>query len=136
MSATLLLATFAVTVAPDFQIVLDRIRQQQEVPGASVVISGGDRMIFAGASGVADIETGRTMTADTLLYSGSLSKIFTAILTLQLAEEENDAETMNSVVADLDGFEEELEKHEFRRMFSGEMDANDGTLRPSTTRAR
>jgi len=88
MSATLLLATLAVTAAPDFQMVLDRIRQKQEVPGASVVISDGDRVIFAGASGVADIEAGRAMTADTLLYAGSLSKIFTAILALQLVEEE------------------------------------------------
>ena len=88
MSATLLLATIAVTAAPDFQAVLDRIREKQEVPGVSVVISDGDRIIFAGASGVADIEAGRVMTADTLLYAGSLSKIFTAILTLQLVEEE------------------------------------------------
>ena len=36
--------------------------------------------VFVGASGLADIETAREMTADTPLYVGSLSKLFTAVL--------------------------------------------------------
>jgi len=43
---------------------------------------------------------------------------------LQMAEEENDEETANVVIADMDGLEEKLSALEFRRMFSGEMDAN------------
>jgi peptide chain release factor 2 len=43
---------------------------------------------------------------------------------LQLAIEEGDRETLDEVVADLRGFEERIEELEFRRMFSGEMDAN------------
>ena len=41
---------------------------------------------------------------------------------LQLAEDENDEETANAVIADLDGLEAKLSELEFRRMFSGEMD--------------
>jgi peptide chain release factor 2 len=41
-----------------------------------------------------------------------------------MAVEENDAATVNEVVADLEGFEKRLAALEFRRMFSGEMDAN------------
>jgi peptide chain release factor 2 len=43
---------------------------------------------------------------------------------LQMAEEENDEETANVVIADMDGLEEKLSALEFRRMFSGEMDPN------------
>jgi peptide chain release factor 2 len=42
---------------------------------------------------------------------------------LELANEEQDAETADSVKKDLDQLESELERLEFRRMFSGEMDA-------------
>lgn len=88
MTTTLLLATLAISTAPDFQAVLDRMRTTQEVPGVSVVVSQGDQTVFAGASGVADLETGREMTVDTVVYAGSLSKIFTAVLALQLVEQE------------------------------------------------
>ena len=43
---------------------------------------------------------------------------------LALAEEEDDAETVDEVVSELDGFEKRLAALEFRRMFSGEMDAS------------
>ncbi len=42
---------------------------------------------------------------------------------LELAGEEQDADTADSVKKDLDQLESELERLEFRRMFSGEMDA-------------
>ena len=44
---------------------------------------------------------------------------------LDLAAEESDEATAAEVVADLDGFEEQLAALEFRRMFAGELDAND-----------
>ncbi len=47
---------------------------------------------------------------------------------LKLAEEESDEETVNSVVNDLDQHEQHLAELEFRRMFSGEMDANNAYL--------
>jgi peptide chain release factor 2 len=43
---------------------------------------------------------------------------------LKLADEENDEETVTVVLADLEVNEKQLGKLEFRRMFSGEMDAN------------
>ena len=43
---------------------------------------------------------------------------------LKLAEEENDEETVTAVLDDLEVNEKQLGKLEFRRMFSGEMDAN------------
>ena len=43
---------------------------------------------------------------------------------LTLAQEEDDAETTESVSLDLDGYEKHLVDLEFRRMFSGEMDPN------------
>jgi peptide chain release factor 2 len=41
---------------------------------------------------------------------------------LELAESEQDEETALAVVADVDRFEKEIEKLEFQRMFSGQMD--------------
>ncbi|MCB1735549.1 MAG: peptide chain release factor 2 [Gammaproteobacteria bacterium] len=47
---------------------------------------------------------------------------------LDMAGEEGDQETVDSVIADLDKFETRLAELEFRRMFSGEMDANNAYL--------
>ena len=47
---------------------------------------------------------------------------------LQLAEEEDDADTVAEVVSDLGKFEKQLAGLEFRRMFSGEMDTNNAYL--------
>jgi len=47
---------------------------------------------------------------------------------LQLASEENDQDTFESVTADVDAMEERVAALEFRRMFSGEMDAANAFL--------
>ena len=47
---------------------------------------------------------------------------------LEMAAEEDDQETVDAVVADLDELEAQLAKLEFRRMFSGEMDPNNAFL--------
>ncbi|WP_455221542.1 peptide chain release factor 2 [Kaarinaea lacus] len=47
---------------------------------------------------------------------------------LELAIDEQDDDTINAVVNDLDQLEQKLEQLEFRRMFSGEMDANNAFL--------
>jgi len=47
---------------------------------------------------------------------------------LELAQEEQDADTADEVSRDLDAMQEQLAKLEFRRMFSGEMDACDAFL--------
>ncbi len=43
---------------------------------------------------------------------------------LALAQEEGDEEVVESITQDIDSFEKRLAELEFRRMFSGEMDAN------------
>jgi len=87
MNIPLIFAAVAATSAPDLQSTLDQFRVEQAIPGVSVVVAQRDEVLFAGASGVADLETGRQMTPDTVLYAGSLSKLFTVVLTLQLAEQ-------------------------------------------------
>jgi peptide chain release factor 2 len=47
---------------------------------------------------------------------------------LEMAEDENDEETFQEVICDLEGLESELAKLEFRRMFSNEMDPNNAFL--------
>ncbi len=47
---------------------------------------------------------------------------------LDLAAEEDDADTLAEVEADLELFEKDLAQLEFQRMFSGEMDANNAFL--------
>ncbi|MFO7910133.1 peptide chain release factor 2 [Vreelandella aquamarina] len=47
---------------------------------------------------------------------------------LELAEMEEDEGTVEEVSSELDGLQQALEKLEFRRMFSGEMDANNAYL--------
>ena len=47
---------------------------------------------------------------------------------LELAADEQDKDTVNAVVADLDAFENRIASLEFRRMFAGEMDANNAFL--------
>ena len=47
---------------------------------------------------------------------------------LEMAEDEDDEDTVKEVVADLKKFESQVAGLEFRRMFSGEMDANNAYL--------
>lgn len=47
---------------------------------------------------------------------------------LEIAAEENDQGTADEIIADLEQLDKQLEKLEFRRMFSGEMDANNAYL--------
>ena len=71
----------------DLQTILNNVRIRQEVPGVSAAVSRRGEVLFAGGSGLADIETGRAITADTALYAGSLTKVLTAVLTLNLVEQ-------------------------------------------------
>ena len=43
---------------------------------------------------------------------------------LAMAVEEGDSDTVDSIATDVDAFEARVAELEFRRMFSGEMDAN------------
>jgi D-alanyl-D-alanine carboxypeptidase len=87
MTVSLVLTALAAATVADFQLIVDQFRDEQEIPGVSAVVAIQGEDLFAGGSGVADLETGREITADTILYAGSLSKILTAVLVLQLADQ-------------------------------------------------
>ena len=47
---------------------------------------------------------------------------------IELAEADDDEATVNALIADIDGFAAKVEDLEFRRMFAGELDANNAFL--------
>ena len=61
-------------------------------------------------------------------FSKSNSILSDAKELLEMAESENDVETVNGLLADLDKTENLISKYEFERMFSGEMDRNSAYL--------
>lgn len=86
MTAALLLVALAASGSADLQAVLDRLRDAQDVPGVSAVVVQHDDVLFMGASGVADLDSALPMAVDNVFYIGSLSKVLTAVLVLQLIE--------------------------------------------------
>ncbi len=74
--------------ADGFGALLDELRLAQDVPGVSAAVVTPDEVIFTGGSGVTDLRTGQAVSADSMFYAGSLSKIMTAVLVLQLVEQE------------------------------------------------
>jgi D-alanyl-D-alanine carboxypeptidase len=78
-------ATPALTAALDAR--LERWRLKQGAPGVSVAIVFADGSVWTGASGLADVGTGRAVTPDTAFSVASVSKTFTAALILDLAAE-------------------------------------------------
>ena len=68
---------------PTLQTVLDAARAEHGVPGVVVgVVRGDERSVVA--SGIANVETGIDVTPDTLFQIGSISKVYTATLVMQL----------------------------------------------------
>ena len=87
MKALLLFAAFAAVGEPPFETILDEARVQQDIPGVSAVVIRDDEIVFAGGSGLADMQTGRPATEDTAYYIGSVAKVLTAVLTLHLVDQ-------------------------------------------------
>src|SRR5512144_2867211 len=75
---------------PDFsqleKVLLEELKETN-TPGATVAIVSGDRVIYAKAFGISNIETGAPMTPDMLFRIGSTTKMFTATALVTLAEE-------------------------------------------------
>ena len=88
--AALLLALIAhsAVAADGFGALLDELRLGQDVPGVSATVVTPDEVLFAGGSGVTDLHLGQSVSADSVFYAGSLSKIMTAVLVLQLVEQD------------------------------------------------
>lgn len=105
MSIVGIFAAISAANAANLQAVIDDYRRSQDIPGVTAVVVHGSDIVFAGASGMADLASASEMTPDTLLYVGSLSKIFTAILTLNLVERKQLSltDTLDSIAVDDDG---------------------------------
>jgi CubicO group peptidase (beta-lactamase class C family) len=75
---------------PDFTA-LDAVVEQElkdgKVPGATLAIVSGGRVVYVKAYGTANVETGAPMTPDLLFRLGSTTKMFTAAAVVRLAEE-------------------------------------------------
>lgn len=86
MTDTFFVFALAASGSSVLQSVIDDYRQSQDIPGISAVIVSDDKVKFSGASGVADLKSATPMSADSVLYIGSVSKVLTAVLVLQLVE--------------------------------------------------
>lgn len=56
-------------------------------PGAAAIVTEHGEIVFSGAQGLADVETGRPITVDTVFRLGSITKQFTAALLLKLVDD-------------------------------------------------
>ena len=56
-------------------------------PGGAVIVTQAGEIIYSGTQGLADIESGRPITLDSVFRLGSITKQFAAALVLKLAEE-------------------------------------------------
>ncbi len=65
---------------------LEELRERHGVPAASVAVLRGDE-IDAAASGILNLDTGVEATADALFQIGSITKVWTATLVMQLVDE-------------------------------------------------
>lgn len=68
------------------QQLLDELATKSRVPGAAVAMLDGDE-IFEAATGVANQNTGVATTSDTLFQIGSITKVYTTTLVMQLVEQ-------------------------------------------------
>ncbi len=74
-------------LAAKLQRLLDATVADGYIPGAVLAVHVPGYQAWAGASGIADRETDRPMEPTANIRIGSLSKMFTAVVVLQLAEE-------------------------------------------------
>jgi CubicO group peptidase (beta-lactamase class C family) len=66
---------------------LEILRAEHAVPGFALTVVSGRRGLQTGTGGVADLDSGRTVTADTLFRIGSITKTFNALAVLRLVEQ-------------------------------------------------
>ena len=66
---------------------LDTLRAEHEVAGFALTVVSGRHGLQTGAGGVADRDSGRPVTADTLFRIGSITKTFNALAVMLLVEQ-------------------------------------------------
>ena len=75
---------------PDFGAFVDEVMtremKRQSIPGAAVVFVRDGRVVYAKGYGFADVATGRPVDAETIWRIGSITKTFTAVAVMQLAD--------------------------------------------------
>ncbi len=83
----------AVAPTPEWGAAVDRLRpfilhemEDKGLPGLSIALVDGDRIVWAEGFGVRDPETGAPATASTVYRVGSVSKLFTDIAIMQRVE--------------------------------------------------
>lgn len=81
------LQAFDPALAADLQRILDQTVADGYIPGAVVSVRIPGQQAWVGASGIANRNSGALMDATTLVRIASISKVFTAVVVLQLAEE-------------------------------------------------
>lgn len=86
---TLLLLVPSMVKAVPLPSLLDDIMAQQapDQPGLSVLVRHHDKVIYQRSEGLANRHTGQAITADTGFRLGSISKPFTAVAIMRLAEQ-------------------------------------------------
>ncbi|MGX7927328.1 serine hydrolase domain-containing protein [Tsuneonella sp. HG094] len=94
--AILASAAMAMVAAPALSVEADFAAKAEAIveaaypatgPGAAVVVTEHGKVVYSGASGMADIAGGKPITADTVFRIGSLTKQFSAAVVLQLVAE-------------------------------------------------
>ncbi len=70
----------------ELQDAVDAARSKHNVPGVSAAFYAGGQLVLA-SSGVTNVSTGIPMTQDALMHIGSITKIFTTTLVMQLVDE-------------------------------------------------
>jgi CubicO group peptidase (beta-lactamase class C family) len=66
---------------------LEALREAAGIPGLSVAVAVGEEIVYSGASGLANIETGAAVSADTRYRIGSVTKLLTATAAAGLIED-------------------------------------------------
>jgi methyl acetate hydrolase len=78
----------AVTAATaEIDISLRAAVERRDIPGVVALITTGERVLYQGAFGVADAETGRPMTADAMFRIASMTKAIASTALMQLVEQ-------------------------------------------------
>jgi CubicO group peptidase (beta-lactamase class C family) len=71
----------------DLESRLKRSIRRHGVPGASVAVLKGQRSVAAAAAGVTNVDTKVPVTTDAVFQIGSITKVFTATLVMQLVDD-------------------------------------------------